>query len=60
MSFGTVNVRWKADGEVVKDQTVPMVVGAVERIGDKVTVHGFLQETTLEVDFIFDPPLTVG
>jgi hypothetical protein len=39
---------------------VPMVVGAIERIGDKVTVHGFLQETTLEVDFIFDPPLTVG
>lgn len=54
--LGAIQIVWKSNGEVVKDQTVPYNLSAIEKIGDTVTIKGFgVPDTVLDVEFTFNP-----
>lgn len=55
---GIITVRWIANGEVVKDQTIPHALRAIDKIADQVEITSPLGDTIrLDVEFAFDPPV---
>lgn len=54
---GVIRVVWTADGETIKDETIPHAMSKITEVGDSITVTGIGHSEKLEITFHFDPPL---
>ncbi len=56
----TIRVVWKSDGEVIKDQTVPVTdMKSLDEIGDSCQINGMAFDANLEVSFQFQPAILI-